>query len=249
MTAGPPVLDGRQDEGFTLVELLVAMSIVMILVAVTLTGVLTASGAVKTTTQQQGLNEEARQAINRMVRDIRQAKSVVTAVNPDGPLSFDPTKLVALRVQADFDGDTCIGGTGGSPGVVCSPYNASNPEDVTYCYEPGSQQLYVIDNQAAAVVPISSSSTSCSGGQPLLAGNVGAFTVEYRSNNYRYDLDPSDGVTTWRELDAAPAPVGNGNGQLDVELPEVDSVVLDVTMSIGGKSQLYRTQVDLRNRS
>ena len=45
---------------------------------------LTALLAVKTTTQQQGLNEEARQAINRMTRDIRQAKSVVTAVNPDG---------------------------------------------------------------------------------------------------------------------------------------------------------------------
>ena len=237
------------DAGFTLVELLVAMTVVMILIAVSLTGVLTASSAVKTTSQQQGLNEEARQAINRMARDIRQAKSVVTAVNPDGTGIFDPSKLVALEVQADFDGDTCIGGRP-VPTVTCLPYNASNPEDVTYCYEPTSQQLYVIDNQAPSVIPITSTSTSCAGGQPLLAGNVSAFKVEYRSNDYRYDLDyPSDGVTTWRELDEAPAPVGNGNGQLDVELPLVDSVVLDVTMSLGGHQQFYRTQVDLRNRS
>ena len=241
--------DGGGDDGFTLVELLVAMTIVMILIGVSFTGVLTASSAVKTTSQQQGLNEEARQAINRMARDIRQAKSVVTAVNPDGTGIFDPSQLVALRVQADFDGDTCIGGTGGAPGVTCLSYNASNPEDVTYCYEPTSQQLYVIDNQAPGVTPITATSTSCAGGQPLLAGNVGAFKVEYRSNDYRYDLNPSDGVTTWRELDEAPPPVGNGNGKLDVELPLIGSVVLDVTMSLGGHQQFYRTQVDLRNRS
>jgi len=96
---------------------------------------------------------------------------------------------------------------------------------------------------------VSASSTSCSGGQPLLAGNVKAFQVAYRSNVYRYDLNPSDGVTTWRELDEAGTPVGNNNGVLDVELPSVDSVVLSATMSIGGKDQSYRTQVDLRNRS
>ena len=241
--------EGQEGQnGFTLVELLVAMSVVVILIAVTLSGVLTAGSAVKTTSAQQGLNEEARQAINRMARDIRQAKSVVTAVNPDGP-SFNAAGIVAVRVQADFDGDSCIGGVVVAPIVSCLPYNTANPEDVTYCYEPGSRQLYVIDNQAPAVVPVTSASTSCAGGQPLLAGNVGAFKVEYRSNQYRYDLDPTDGVTTWRELDESPPPVGDGNGQLDSELPQIDSVVLNVTMSTNGHSQSYRTQVDLRNHS
>jgi hypothetical protein len=133
--------------------------------------------------------------------------------------------------------------------VTCLAYSSSNPEDVTYCFEPSSKQLYVIDNAAAGVTPVTSATTSCSGGQPLLAGNVYRFKVSYRSNIYRDDLNPSDGVTTWTELDESGVPDGNTNGTLDVELPNIDSVVLDLTMLVGGHKQLYRTQVDLRNQS
>lgn len=233
------------DRGFTLIEMMVAMSLMVVLMLVTIQVVATTGGAVRLTTDAQGLNEEARQAINRMARDLRQAQSVVTGVNPDGP-SFASTGVVAVRAKADFDGDGCIGGVGTGP---CLAYNAANPEDVTYCFEPGARQLYVIDNQVTGVTPISSTSTSCSGGQPLLAGNVQGFVVEYRSNQYRYDTGPTDGVTKWRELDAAGAPVGNANGALDAELANIDSLVLNVTMRLNGKSQQYRTQVALRNRS
>ena len=237
--------DDDADAGFTLIEMMVAMSLMVVLMLLTIQVVGTTGSAVKLTTDQQGLNEEARQAINRMARDLRQATSVVTAVNPDGP-SYSATGVVAVRARADFDGDGCIGGTGGSG---CLVYNASNPEDVTYCFLPAARQLYVIDNQAPGVTPVSSTSTTCAGGQPLLAGNVQTFLVEYRSNQYRYDTGPTDGVTTWRELDAAGAPVGNDNDALDAELANIDSVVLNVTMKIGSKSQQYRTQVSLRNRS
>lgn len=239
-------LDQDGDGGFTLIEFMVSMMIVIILMAVTMSAVAASSSAVKTTTQVQGMNEEARLAINRMARDLRQASAIVTAVNPDGP-AFVSSGIVAIRINADFDGDGCIGGVGPSG---CLPYNPANPEDITYCYEFASKQLYVIDNQASGVTPVTSSSTSCSGGQPLLAGNVESFKIEYRSNQYRYDTNPSDGVTTWRELDSAGPPVGNNNGQLDaVELQNVDSVVLNMTMQAGGHVQSYRTQVDLRNRS
>lgn len=233
------------DAGFTLVEFLVAMSLVVVLITVTMSVVVMTSGAVTTTQQQQNLNEEARQAINRMTRDIRQARQIVTAVNPDGA-AFNNAKLVAVRFQSDFDGDGCINGVGGAS---CLAYSSSNPEDVTYCYEPSTQQLYVIDNNAGGVTPVTSTSTSCSGGQPLLAGNVAAFKVSYRSNLYRDDLNPTDGVTTWSELDEAGPPDGNNNGVLDSELSNVDSVVLNLTMRVGGHQQLYRTQVDLRNLS
>lgn len=235
----------RRSEGFTLVEMMVAMSLMVVLMLVTIQVVATTGSAVRLTTDQVGQNEEARQAINRMARDLRQATSIVTAVNPDGP-GYVSSGIVAIRARADFDGDGCIGGTGGAS---CLPYNASNPEDVTYCFQPNTRQLYVIDNQAPLVTPISSTSTTCSGGQPLLAGNVQTFVVEYRSNAYRYDTSPTDGVTTWRELDAAGAPVGNANGTLDMELTNIDSVVLNVTTKLGSKSQQYRTQVSLRNRS
>jgi prepilin-type N-terminal cleavage/methylation domain-containing protein len=234
-----------EDSGFTLIEFLVAMSVMVVLITVSLTVVKIATGAVTTTQQQQNLNEEARQAINRMSRDIRQAKTVVTAVNPDGA-GFSTTGLVAVRFTSDFDGDGCISGTGGAS---CLAYNPSNPEDITYCFEPSTRQLYVIDNKVTGVVPVTAASTSCSGGQPLLAGDVSAFKLSYRSNVYRDDLNPSDGVTTWTELDEAGVPDGNNNGALDVELANVDSIVLNLTMKVGGHQQLYRTQVDLRNQS
>ena len=234
---------GRDESGFTLVEVLVAMVVTMVLATLSMTVVRAAGDALKTSTTSQDLNEEARQAINRVARDLRQANLVVTGVNPDGP-SFNVNGVVAIRAQADFDGDGCIGGVG----TGCLAYNPANPEDVTYCFDPNVHQLYVIDNQAPGVVPVTSSSTNCTGGLPLLAGNVKAFKIEYRSNEYRYDLSPSDGVTTWRELDANP-PAGNNNGVLDVELSKIDSVVINATMSVNGRIQTYRTQVDLRNKS
>jgi len=233
------------DDGFTLVEFLVAMVLMVALMTVSISVMRTVTSSVTVSQQQQGLNEEARQAINRMARDIRQANQIVTAVNPDGA-AFNSANLVAVRFQSDFDGDGCINGVGGAS---CLTYNASNPEDVTYCYDPSLKQLYVIDNNAAGVTPITSASTSCSGGQPLLAGNVETFKVSYRSNAYRDDLDPTDGITTWTELDEAAYPDGNANGKLDVELSNVDSVVIDMTMKLGGHKQPYRTQVDLRNQS
>ena len=72
--------------------------------------------------------------------------------------------------------------------------------------------------------------------------------MSYRSDVYRDDTNPTDGVTTWTELDEAGAE-GNLNGVLDVELVNIDSVVLDLTMSLSGRKQLYRTQVGLRNQS
>jgi hypothetical protein len=55
---------------------------------------------------------------------------------------------------------------------------------------------------------------------------------------------------TWEELDADPARIkGNGNKQLDgLELAYVDSVSIELTLFKGKHTQLYRTQVDLRNR-
>ena len=238
----------RDDAGFTLVEFLVSMSIMIVLITVTLSVVRVTSDAVVTTQEQQNLNEEARQAINRMARDIRQAKQIVTAVNPDGA-GFDSAALVAVRFKSDYDGDGCISGFSSStPPAVCLSYNASNPEDVTYCFEPATDQLYVIDNRAVGVVEVTSASTSCSGGEPLLAGNVSAFKVSYRSDVYRDDTNPTDGVTTWTELDESGAE-GNLNGILDDELVNIDSVVLDLPMSLSGRDQLYRTQVGLRNQS
>jgi type II secretory pathway pseudopilin PulG len=245
----------HDEIGYTLVEMLVAMTVVMFIVLGSMALLRSSSGLVKTSSQLQDVNEEARQAINRMSRDLRQAKQVVTAVNPDGAV-FDPTHLVAIRFQADFDGDQCIGGVALPNRTITTPclaYNGSNPEDVSYCFAPvagAAGQLYVIDNQGSGVTPVTSTSSTCQGGQPILAGNVSGFSLEYRSNEYRYDLNPSDGVTSWQELDHGGSAVGNNNGQLDVELAHIDTVILSLRMRTPeGHLQDYRTQVDLRNES
>lgn len=237
-----------EDRGFTLVELMVAMSLMIVVITTSLTAVITAQKAETTSRQVQNLNEEARQAMNRMARDLRQAQVLVTAVNPDGPL-YSTTGITALRFQGDYNGDGCAPSPLVATAACPVAYSSANPEDLTYCFEAGSKQLYVIDNQASGVIPITATSTACTGGQPLLAGNVSRLEISYRSALYSYDTNPTDGVTTWRELDAAGVPVGNLNSQLDVELPFVDSVSLNITMSDAGHSQQYRTQVDLRNLS
>ncbi len=241
---------GEAEGGFTLVEMMVAMSLMLVVVATSMTVVITSQKATDTSRQVQNLNEEARQAMNRMARDLREANKLVTAVNADGPL-YDPTAVTALRFQGDYNGDGCTP----SPAAVtvaCPnpiPYSAGNPEDVTYCFDPASRQLFVIDNQVSSVTPITTTSANCSGGLPLLAGNVSGLQIAYRSQRYSYDTSPTDGVTTWRELDAAVATFSNNNGLLDAELVEVDSLVLTVDMRDGNHSQQYRTQVDLRNLS
>lgn len=239
---------GPGDDGFTLVELLVAMAVVVVLLSVTFVAVGNTADLVGTAQRSADLNEEARRSLNRIVRDVRQTTGLVTAVNPDGP-GFDPARAVALRFRADYDGDGCTGGAPATPGGTCLAYDPASPEDLTYCYDPGLQQLYVIDNQVASVQPVTASSTTCDGGQPLLAGNVAGFRIEYRSNAYRYDVAPADGVTSWPELDAASPPVGNGNGRLDVELDDLDALVLVLTVRREAAQQTYRTYVDLRNRS
>lgn len=244
-----PLPPGGDDDGFTLVELLVAMVVVVVLMAVTMVAVDSTTDLVRTASRSADLNEQARRALNRMVRDVRQTTQLVTVVNPDGP-SFDATRVVALRFRADYDGDGCAGGVQGTdPAVACAAYDPASPEDLTYCYEPASALLHVVDNQAPSVVPVSAGALTCSGGQPLLAGSVAGFRVEYRSNAYRHDLAPADGVTTWLELDAADPPVGNANGRLDAEVGELDALVLVLTVQRDAGRQTYRTHVDLRNLS
>src|SRR4051794_4535866 len=102
----------EEQSGFTLVEMLVAMLILMAIATVSMSVIKSAGDTLKASSSSQDLNEEARQALNRMARDLRQAKTIVTAVNADGP-SFNANGIVAIRAQADFDGDGCIGGTGG----------------------------------------------------------------------------------------------------------------------------------------
>ena len=239
----------NREAGMTLIELLLASSLLMVLMAVGFTTLLGVKDGAARSRTQHDLNEEGRNALNRMVREIRQASELTFVVNPDGP-AYDPSKLSALSLRADFNNDGCAGNAPLCPGTN----NVANPESLTYCFDPqGSAaektHLWLIPVELAAPAP-----TTCKlpGALPILAGNVAGFSAEYRSNQYRFDTEPPAGVTTWRELDAAIPPVGDpGGSDGDINtnaIRSVNSVVLHLRMAKGGYVQDYTTQVDLRNK-
>jgi prepilin-type N-terminal cleavage/methylation domain-containing protein len=241
----------RDESGFTLIELLVAIIILGALGAAFLSTVIGAQTSAKATSSEQDLNEEARLALNRMAREMRQASALTEVQNPDGA-SYDSSGITSVTFTADFNGDGCIDGTTSVVGVVCQPYSEANPETLTYCWDPDAdvRQLYLIPGS------LTGDDCQVDGALPILAGQVTSFKLSYRSNEYLYDTtggNPSggDGITTWTELDEAGAPVGNDDGVLnDPELGNVDSVVIALTVSADGNhAQAYTTQVDLRNLS
>src|SRR6478609_8713996 len=82
-----------REHGFTLVELLVAMTLFLVLGGVVLTAVITMSKALDRERSTSDITAEARVALERMSRELRQANKLDSA---------EPT---SMRVWIDFDGD------------------------------------------------------------------------------------------------------------------------------------------------
>ena len=222
---------GESDRGFTLVEMLVAGSLFMVLNLFTMTAVLGNSRVTQSARDATEINQEARLLLNRMSRELREAREVTAATNAGvfghatPYATFDPNADSALTFDVDFDGDTVIEAL------------AADPETITYRYDRAGERVLL---QA--------------GGQtlPVLAGNVTAFRLVFTSRQFAHDGQVDgvkDNIVSWEELDADPAGVqGNGNRVLDLELDHVDAVTIELTLFKGERRQTYRTQVDLRNR-
>lgn len=243
-------LHGSDDRGFTLVEMLVAVILTSLIGTAILSVVFGASQSAKATKSTQDLNEEARLSINRMARELRQANGLSNVLNPDGS-GYNAASITAVTFTADFNGDGCIDGVNSSGTATgCAAYQASNPEQLTYCWDPSAsvRQLYLISGALGS----GGGCVNTSGltGLPILAGQVTSFKLTYRSNQYLYDAN-GDGATSWTEIDHADPPVGDSNSTLDAnELSKVDSIVIDLGVSANGAhAQSYETQVDLRNLS
>lgn len=214
-------LPASQRRGFSLAEVLTAITVFGLLSGALLTTVLGANASVRDTRQANNLNEEARLAINRITRELRQAERIVAVSAPDGKTS--------LTFQAEFNNIPGIQATG------------DDPEEITYIYQPPS------GTQSGRIALQVTDATGNPVAYPILAANVSAFALDYRSHRYQFDAN-GDGITSWQELDANVAAGGNQNGVLDVELTSIDSVVLQFTVLTGNRRQTYRTQVSLRNR-
>lgn len=230
-----------KDAGFSLVELLVGVSVFGLLSTTVLAAVLTSSKVADNNTTLNDLNGEARNVLNRISRELREASSITAVVNPGGT-GYVAASDVGLTIEVDFDGDGTIEPT------------AADPEVLTYRYQRSTRQLLL--TAAGATVPV-------------LAGNVEDFKLSYFARVGTADRLALDGLSNaagglcgsvaaaatkdnqleWMELDADPLKkYGDCSGTLSsTELPYISSVGIELKVLKEPRQQVYRTRVDLRN--
>lgn len=211
---------GHPQDGFTLIETLVAMTLFLMLSTALLTMVLAVDRAVTASQQFTNMNEQARVAIERLSREMRQATEVRSAALP-----ATPGGDAAITFGVDFNGNNLI-----EDSVV-------DPEVITYRYDATRERLTLTANDEDGVAQT----------RPILSEQVTAFELELRSSLWQNDAN-GDGVTTWQELDASPA--GNHNNTLDAaELRHIDLVAFTLTVMDGPHKQTYQSLVGLRNQT
>lgn len=210
----------RQDRGFTLIEVLVAISLFSVVGTLLLSFALSTADVTRDVSNNTDLTGESRLAVERMGRELRQARAV-DAVQ----FQSASATTTAITFWTDFNGN----GT--------RDLSSSDPEVLTYRWDPAAERLTLTANDAGGTAVT----------RPVLAGTVTSFTLELRSSLWQYDAD-ANGITDWTELDAAGAPVGNGNGRPDApELAHIDLVAVTMVVSADGTQQTFTMQADLRN--
>jgi len=231
--------DRRRDAGFTLIELLVGMSLFAIVSTIAFGAVTAAARMSDGTATTNDLNEEARNVLNRMSRELREATRITAVSNPGGA-GFSAAADSSVTLEVDFNGNGTI-----------EP-SAADPEVLTYTYDRSERQLLL--QAAGSTVPV-------------LAGDVEGFKLRFYARAAAADRLSLDGLTNasagtcgsptatkdnqleWMELDADPLRrFGDCSGTLTAaELPYISSVGLEVTVLKTPREQSYRTRVDLRN--
>ncbi|WP_460820812.1 PilW family protein [Nocardioides ungokensis] len=223
------------DAGFTLVELMVAMGIFLLLTGMIMTSVLSISKATTDVRQFTNINEQARIAVERITRELRQAKEISSVTLPP---AATPNGDTALTFGVDFNNNQVIDTV------------TADPEVLTYRYDATNQRLTLTANDESGTAIT----------RPILSSQVSAFTLDFRSSLWQYDgcqatdtvgapTGTPDGVTDWTELDTV-CGGGNHNGVLDApELAKIDLVVVTLSVLQGPHKQTYQTQVSLRNNA
>lgn len=217
--SGPVSGPAPRDAGVSLVEVLVAVGLFGML-GTLLLGFALSTGEVADDVQRTaGLSEEARLAMERMTRELRQAEAVRGVALP-----ASPGGATAITFWTDFDGD-------GAEDVV-----PTDPERLTYRWDPASGELTLTANEGSTIAET----------RPM-ADRVSSFVLGLRSSLWELDAD-GNGVTTWQEVDRAPGGNGNGQPD-GAELTRIDLVEVSLRLREDGHTQGYVTEVDLRNRA
>ncbi|HEV2754562.1 MAG TPA: prepilin-type N-terminal cleavage/methylation domain-containing protein [Actinomycetota bacterium] len=211
----------KEESGFTFVEMLVMMTVFSALATGVYGVMLTVSNGSEKARTVAGISEQARLGFNRMVRDTREGKRI-DYVSPD---------LTTFEVHVDFDGN----------GVI-TPLPAANAfgdlEELTYSFDAAAKTLRLNGEVLLKGVEcVRDTSGNC-----LPPFSFGSNRLEFDTN--------TNGVTSWQELDAAPATygVGNGDGQLNWELPLISNVSFALRVKDGNVKSDYYGEAQLRNQ-
>lgn len=197
------------------------MFLFIILIVILMSGIVSISKATDTSKRLTNVNEQARVAVERMSRELRQAQAIRSVVLPTSPGGD-----VEATFEVDFNGNQTIDEFG------------ADPEVLTYRYEAANERLTLTANDEAGNTVT----------RPILSEEVTAFSYDFVSSLWQHDTD-KNGTTSWTELDAI-AGIGNQNGVLDApELTKIDLVVITVTLMDGPHKQTYQTKVGLRNQA
>ncbi len=226
MTAPVEQIDGVEelepvDGGFTLIELLVALGLFGVLSTVLLSFVLSTASTTDSVDRAATGVGETRVALERMARELRQARAVESAT-----ITAD---TVSVTFWTDFDGD----------GV--RDVDAFDPEVLTYRWTRSTGRLTLSADSSGSTVtrPV------LAGGVSEVTLNLRSSLYQYDG----VGGFPADGTTTWQELDAAGGAVGNKNGLPDgPELDRIDLVSIRLKVETEGSTRDFAMQADLRNR-
>jgi prepilin-type N-terminal cleavage/methylation domain-containing protein len=212
----------RSQAGFTLVELMMAITVFASVSIGLYTVMLSAASGSRAARDVVDVSEEARLGFGRMVRDTREGK-LIDSVSAD---------LNSFEVHVDFDGDNVI-----TP--LPDTNSLGDVEELTYTYDPADKTLRLNDEVLVRGVECATDS----GGSCLPVFSFG-------SNRLEFDTSPKDGVTSWTELDQAPASsgVGNANDVLDMELPLISNVSFALLVREGDAERDFYAEAQLRNQ-
>lgn len=208
----------RTDAGFTMIELVVVMGLFTVLGAIVLGVGLSSARVADDVVSATDVTEEARLAIERVGRELRQASGIGSAVVDD------QKRVTSISLQVDFNGNGAI------------DVDAADPEVLTYRWDAVSGLLTLTGND------VDGSAVT----RPVLAGGVESVDISLRSSQWIYDSD-GDGTTTWQELDASSIGNGNVRPD-GGETALVDLVRFTLTVRDGDVRRTFTTQADMRNR-
>jgi len=210
------------EEGFTLIELLIAMGLFGILTTVLFSIVLNSANTVKTTRQSTDINEEARTALNRISREIREARAITGAVNPVGS-TYSSVTDTAITFEVDLSGSETI----------------ELDEIITYRYEFNNKRL-VLRTGNGGFAPVLAANVE--------TFKISYFSQVFNCDKDKDGIITWEEVES--ALTPCPDDAGDSDSPptLDVELTSINRVVVELTLLKGTRKQDYRTQIDLRNR-